>query len=241
MGKRRIERAVDELNEEILGNLTPDERLKHLLEAEAHGKDEWVERLRETIPKRDYRGKDTAVLNRHRLAFMLAQQACYDLYTSWLQHQWLLTQQTQEMLAELFDLPKVSDHAPDDRRTDYEDQAMEKLTELYIDYHAYDRFASEVFDVPLETWLTAMHPDAETIVPAVEATMDMERATIDAIDADLAETSTERNEERADEETRYVESLEEIVTTETKRLRDEWEDMIGPNGDSSAGLRTGGL
>lgn len=94
-------------------------------------------------------------------------------------------------------------------------------------------------DVPLETWLTAMHPDAETIVPAVEETMDMEQATIDAIDSDLAETNSERNEKRADEEPRYAESLKEIVAAETKRLRDEWDEMIGANDHRSAGLGIG--
>ena len=241
MSKRRIERTVDELNEEILGDLTPDERLKLVIEAMAHEKDEWVEQLRKTIPKQDYHGKDPAILNRNRLAFILAQQACYALYTSWLSYQWLLTQHTQETLAELFDLPSVSDHAPDGWQTDFEGRSTKKLIELYIDYHTYDRFASELFDVPLETWLTATHPDAETIVPAVEETMDMEQATIDAIDADLSGTNTEDSEEPPGEGTHHAESLGEIVSNETEHLHDLWDEMLGPNPNSSAGPGLGEL
>lgn len=241
MTKRSTERAVDELNEEVLGNLTPEERLKFMIEAMSQGKEGWVEQLRETTPKRDYRGVDTAVLNRYRLGFILAQQACYDLWTAWLRYQWLSTQHSNEMLAELFDLPKVSDHAPDDWRTDYEGRSIEKLIEMYVDYHSYERFASEVLDVSLETWLTAMHPDAETILPAVEETVDMKQATIDAIDVDLADTSAERDEGRSDEETQQVESLDEIVAQETDGLRDLWNEMIGPKGSSSVRFTLGEL
>lgn len=48
MSKRRIENGIDELREEVLGDLPPDERVQLPLTASGEGKDEWIDSLLET-------------------------------------------------------------------------------------------------------------------------------------------------------------------------------------------------
>lgn len=44
MSKRRLENEIDELGEELLSALPPNERVRLLLTASGEGKDEWIAR-----------------------------------------------------------------------------------------------------------------------------------------------------------------------------------------------------
>ncbi|MFA1610778.1 hypothetical protein [Halobellus rubicundus] len=50
MTKQRLESEIDELSDELLGELDPTDRVGLMLRAEAGGREAWIDRLRRTCP-----------------------------------------------------------------------------------------------------------------------------------------------------------------------------------------------
>lgn len=226
MTKRSVESDIADASEEVLRDLSPDNRLRLLIESQADDRDEWIDKLHETTPKHDYRMKDHEVSNRVRFAYILAQHAAYDLWTAWLRYYWMLSESVFDRVADLFDLPKASEHFEDEQQMDYGAQIMNKVLEMYVGYRSFSRFAEDVLDVDLETWLTSMHPDGERIVPAVKEVLEMEQATIDTLRESIPETAELLNEHMPDDHD-YATSLEETVDLEYESLCEEWSEAAG--------------
>lgn len=229
MTKRSVENDIADVGEEVLRGLSPDDRLRLLIESHAEDRDEWIDKLHETTPKHDYRAKDHNVSNRVRYAYILAQHAAYDLWTAWLRYHWMLSESVFERVSDLFDLPKASDHFDEEQQMDYDAQIMSKVMEMYVDYHTFARFAEEVLDVDLETWLTSMHHDGDHIVPAVKEVLEMEQATIDKLREEIPEIGELLNE-HMDDGHDYATSLEETVDHEYEGLCESWSEIPAATG-----------
>lgn len=172
MTRRRVDTAVEELSEEMLGDLDPDLRCQLWLEAIATGNDDWVDRLRETAPVYRYRGTDRAYVERAHAALQFLQYAIYDLHTTLLQHEYLdLLQRTQWVIDSLRDEDPAEEQL--DRASERADQLSCLYLALYCQYHGYKEFASDTLGIELETWF-ALHRDGEHVLGAVEETLDDE-------------------------------------------------------------------
>ena len=68
MTKGNVENDIEELNEEVLGDPSHDERLAVLLEAGAKGKDGWRDRLAETAPRAIHEQKAVGLTRRVQLS-----------------------------------------------------------------------------------------------------------------------------------------------------------------------------
>ena len=166
MTKRRLERDIETLSDEVLIELEPMERLRYLLEAFARDEDRWVERLQETCPAADV----PSVVMAGNLALLWAYEAVYDLHTSALQFNLLKT--TQEAW-------RVIDHhrdeSPSDERlaqaADRADDIRVQFISLYIAYHSYRRFATEVLGIDLKTWVD-FHKNGSAVLEAAEAVLE---------------------------------------------------------------------
>ena len=82
MSKRRTEREIDEMSDAVLTELSPDERLRLRLIADATGNDRWRERLAETCPQWSYTMNDLAYVERGRFADRLRVQAIYERHVT---------------------------------------------------------------------------------------------------------------------------------------------------------------
>lgn len=87
MTKRSVRADIDELNEDVLGDLTPDQRTELYHEAVAAGREEWVETLRKTCDWRRYRAMEMAYTDRIEASFQLLQATLYELHTTVLHYQ----------------------------------------------------------------------------------------------------------------------------------------------------------
>ena len=82
MSKRRTEREIDEMSDAVLTELSPEERLRLRLIADAEGNDRWRARLAETCPQWGYTMNDLAYVERGRFADRLRVQAIYELHVT---------------------------------------------------------------------------------------------------------------------------------------------------------------
>jgi hypothetical protein len=89
MTKRNVENDIEELSEEVLGDLSHDERLELLLEASAKGKDGWRERLAETAPRATYEQMEVGLTRRVEIAYAMGQTATIHLQGSALRYVWV--------------------------------------------------------------------------------------------------------------------------------------------------------
>lgn len=163
MTKRRVETDLDDLSEDLLGELTPDERLQLAFTAGAARNEGRFHRLLETCPRHRYWLPDRRYTMRVQLAFTLAQRAVYDLHTTLLLFGWIASRNRRTMVAT--------------HRTDLEPEELgvgdespwglgDLLRELYANYYGYKRFADEELGVPLARWLSA-HPRGPTVARRV--------------------------------------------------------------------------
>lgn len=170
MSKRRIERELEELEEEALSELTPEERFQLWLEAAATEKQVWLDKLRETAPTIHYRGTDLAFVERSRAALMFLNHAIYNLYTTYLQYE--LVVQYKRLMAHINLLRggELTDEPPE-RDEDVGEYLPSLFLDLYTYYYSYQRFATETLGVPFETW-TALHSDGPFVLNRVEDVLD---------------------------------------------------------------------
>lgn len=170
MSKRRIERELEELEEEALSELTPEERFQLWLEAAATEKQVWLDKLRETAPTAHYRSTNLAFVERSRAALTLLNNAIYNLHTTYLQYE--LVVQYQRLRANI-NLPRgneLTDEHPE-RDQDVDDSLPAFFFDLYTYYHSYQRFATETFGVQFETW-AALHSDGPFVLERVSEVVD---------------------------------------------------------------------
>jgi hypothetical protein len=172
MTKRRIDRELDDLSDELLVELTPNERMQLMLKARAKGKDTWIERLEETAPRYSYQATDLAYVERIELAKRYLQHAVYDLHTTLLHYKHLNTIQTSRWV-----IDSLREDSPTDEHLEQAGERADELKwlfgEVYTLYHAYRQFATEIFGLDIDTWF-ALHPDGEAVLAAVRELLEEE-------------------------------------------------------------------
>lgn len=169
MSKRRLERDLETLGDEILPELSADERLSLLVEATAEGNEHRCERLIETCPQPHRVHTDFRFTMGFHFATLFAAQAVYDLHTTYLHYRYLETVHWSEMRRD-FDREEQDAPISDERlerATDRAETLRMLFVRLYTTYHTNRRFAEEILEVDFETWL-ADHPDGSPILEFVE-------------------------------------------------------------------------
>lgn len=232
MSKRRLKNEIDERNNEILGDLEPDQRLQLFLEAQADGNEQWTDRLIETCPQYDYTATDYAFTDRARLAQRGAYLAVYELHTTWLYYVCIQQQQYYTAM-----LNRERDEKPSDEElnqaVELDDTLQEVFASLYASYYAYRWFATEIIGTEPETWL-ALHPDGPAVFEAVTDVIDDELAI------ELAESylnnRLEDEEEKEDDGTAEPDqtvpaddhevTLEDVAVMRYVELASVWESAI---------------
>ncbi len=164
MSKRRIEKMLEELSDEVLSDIDPETRLRALLIAQEAGKETWIDRLVATCPRESYMSTDRAVTDRFRLARLLAQQAVFELETTRLQYEQLCMQHRYISAIDACCDEQVSDELT--RTTECIEEKLALFIELYTVYHGHREFSRSVLDVELESWL-ALHPQGSSVLEAV--------------------------------------------------------------------------
>ena len=211
MSKRRTEREIDEVSDQVLADLSPDERLRLSLIADHEDKDRWSKRLTETCPRREYSCRDLAYVERGRFTERLRGQAIYELHITLL-HRYRLREETLTQLA----LEGLQDEPPTEAQLERGkkrgEEIQEAFTELYVLYHAYDRFAEEILGVDIETWF-APHPNGEAVLEAVEEEVD------DPLAIKLAE-----EHHNGDESEESV--LDELAQLWFETAKSSWEETV---------------
>lgn len=217
MSKRRIERDLDEVSEEVLTELSPSARLQLWIEAQANGKEQWLDRLAETCPTHAYQHIDRAFKARGRYALLFLNSTVYSMHTMTLQHELLRTIQQSSWV-----LDGYRDGEPSQEEVD---QAAERadlmnflVAEVYVQYHALQRFADEILGVDLATWVE-LHPDGPLVLDAVEELLD------DDVGVELAEQWLD---EKADESV----TLDELMEFRYEGLAQMWNEAFAELPDS---------
>ena len=169
MTKRSVENDIEELSEEVLGDLSHDERLAVLLEAGAKGKDGWRDRLAETAPRAIYQQKEVGLTHRVQLSQTIGQIATVHHQRNTLCYLWTSTAYEYSANISMIDEempphPVVSLEAV---------HPLDFLQEVYIWSEAYRRFADEDLGVSLETWLSGV-PEGARVLDTVDGILESE-------------------------------------------------------------------
>jgi hypothetical protein len=214
MTKRSVDSDIDDLNEELLSALTPEERLQLFLEAAAADRHDWARRLGETCERRRYLATDAAYTTRVELAFQFLQVTIYALHTAVLLHE-LIRQ--QQLFLWLFEVESDGDSSPpaSEAVEDRADSQRMLFSKLYVNYYAAQQFATERLGIDIETWFAA-HPRGESVLTMVEEVLDSDIEKDLADDALAEQTAAE--DEAATLETQAEEAYETLVT--------EWEQAL---------------
>jgi len=173
MSKRRIASELDDLQDEVLSDLDPDERLSLFLEAAAADKDRWVDQLRETCATQEYVATDMAYTKRGDWALRFLQHAVYELHVALLRYEFLEFRQHTQWVLDGYRDEEPSDIALE-QAADRAEYLHHLFLELYSLYHSHRRFADDVLGVDLETWFT-LHPEGTFVLDSVEEFLDKDR------------------------------------------------------------------
>jgi len=212
MTKRSVANDIEELNEEVLGDLSHDERVQIFLEASAKGRESWQERLTETAPQAIYIQKETGFTSRMVLALTIGQIATVQLQGNALRYLWTSSAYKYSAALTILD-----EEIPSHPVVSVEGiHPTEFLLELYLQTEAYRRFADEELGVSLETWLSVVPEGAdviETVTDILESEADrLERwqsdaGPFDGVPADLPDE--------------FDAAIEDRYTTFSKHYRDD--------------------
>ena len=168
MTKGNVENDIEELSEEVLGDLSHDERLELLLKASAKGKDGWRERLAETAPRATYEQMEVGLTRRVEIAYAMGQTATIHLQGSALRYLWVSS--AYEYSAQVSLLEELPPHP----LVSIEDvHPLDFLEAVYIWSEAYRRFANDDLGVALETWLSKV-PEGAQVLDTVDAILESE-------------------------------------------------------------------
>jgi len=271
--RRKLQRELEELGEETLSALPPESRLKLMIQSQAAGNEELTDRLRETIPERDYRGIDHEYKQQATVAVIMAKQAVYELHLSFMEYE-LAKSESQKMLlsslarppgdvgeepvgegavheaAESEDVEVTEDAAEALGEQDVHDVAMQggrrhlrqAATFLYVDYHAYKRFAEEQLDIELAELLewtpTRTVPSWAKPLDGVEPEKLMEPTPCDFTDIDLESIISQAEEQELISDPVIADtgdSTEEIALEEL--VEREYQELVSMWGDDATGLQ----
>jgi hypothetical protein len=98
MTKQPLETEIDELGDEILGELDPTDRAGLMLRAHTLDREAWVNRLRRTCPKHTYEARDAEFSNRMHLAFVWGYEVLYDLCLSVERYRYAMLQRQRDRM-----------------------------------------------------------------------------------------------------------------------------------------------
>ncbi|MDG5820199.1 hypothetical protein [Natronococcus sp. A-GB7] len=163
MTKRRLERDLETLSDEVLAELDPGERNQYIFIAQAQDNDYWIERLHDTCPA-DQLGETIAL---GQLSLQFAFETVYDLHTIALQLELFETRNWARIFAEGDDRPS---EAALERASDRADDTQAQFVALYLAYHGNRRFAKDVLGIEFETWL-APHKHGSMVIDLAEDTL----------------------------------------------------------------------
>ena len=163
MTKRRLERDLETLSDEVLAELDPGERNQYLFIAQAQDNDYWIERLHDTCPA------DQAIetITLGLLSLQFASETVYDLHTTALQFELLEMRNWARISAMGDDRPSEEDR---ERASDRADDTQAQFVALYLAYHGNRRFAEDELGIEFETWL-ASHKHGPMVIDLAEATL----------------------------------------------------------------------
>jgi hypothetical protein len=154
-----LQHDLQNVSDNVLSSLSPDEHLRVLIQEVAEGRDERIEWLGDAAPRREYRAVDPEYKKRIHMAFDFSLSATYTLHTWYLR--WQLKLAELETLA--VSRPDFRD-AVVDREESVTVGERDVATRLYIEYRAHERFAHEHLDTSLEELLALSRsefPDLE--------------------------------------------------------------------------------
>ncbi|WP_265110756.1 hypothetical protein [Halosolutus halophilus] len=160
MTKRQVESGLEELRPQ-LADLRHAERLQLALEAAAADEPAQLERLFETCPTRSSPRLDPAFERCFRQTTVEAMQALYDLQRVWLRFRGVHQRWCQQRLWVLLTDAEPPEPVP---LQVSEETVADCYADCAIYYRAYDRLATDVLGVDLETWLGAFHPHGPPLV-----------------------------------------------------------------------------
>lgn len=227
MNKREFGRDLENVSDEVLGGLEPEERVKLIVESNAQGNDQWIDRLVKTAPAQQYRGPDPEFRDRMWSLMFLAWEAKFALFSNALMVHWHSS--SQEVQQRRLEDLGIADDLPDEvlqmRKALYSGMNRD-LINLYVKYHAYERFATEELDTELKSFLRLVG-DNRDVVEFAEMTMSyfdpqlekIKQAYSGDLDANSEDDVLEASEAEAD--------LDSLVDDFYDDIRDEW---IGPWG-----------
>lgn len=231
MSKRRLEGEIDEVSDEILEDLSPDKRLQLVLESRAEGNEQEVDQLMKSCPRYEVTVKDREFINRLRLAQQYVNHAICGLYTAYLQYELVV-----QRLGYQWQLDEERDRPLSDMERDRVGEQCKNrcalLVRLYTSYHAHRRFATEVLEVDLKTWV-AQYPGS-IVINAVASVID-DRERIELANADLKDLLEKEESEAGDSDQAASDSepmtLDDRVEILYEILRQTWETMINQSSD----------
>jgi len=227
--KRSLKNDIEQLDEEALEGLPPGYRLKLFLKAQADGKESMADKVFEMTPRRE--GPETAY---RRLATTLfALRAAFNLTTKRLKYIWYQST-PPEAFAEGVRPSDAEDLSQEQQAMLRNHMAAPVYYGLYIQYHAYSRFAEEVIGVDLRTWFEGVCIDmwfdldliADDVVSDVEHTLAVDDGRLEdmndvlPLSADLIEDVADEAE--IEEEISSPASIDDLVDTYYESFRDEW-------------------
>lgn len=209
MTKRRIEREIESLTDEVLGALEPVARSRALFEAQMQDDDHSVKRLFESCPPEQ--APEVAVWG--QLSNLFALEAVYDLHTIALQLKLDKTTQWALNLADRSPSEADLEHA-----ADRAESIREQFASLYVAYHGHRRFAETELGLEFATWVN-VHKNGNTVIEYVEKTLD------DSTQQRLAEEWVIENA-IADTDGSDANPLETLVDTWYETRLETWQQLF---------------
>lgn len=212
MSKRRVERDLTDLEDKVYHDLDPEERLQYVWIAEAEGERDWMKRLIRTTPSVRYDQPDRAFLERKTFSTLLLQDCVYDLQTTFLKYKCLEANQRFAFIFYEHNDGEVSESV-EEAMNSLPDEMRMIFAELYMFHYAYQKFATEVLGIDLETWVKP-HKEGLVVLKAVTEVLDDPRQ-IEITERHLNDETLERWEDREIDETGETDESEE---TEDERI-----------------------
>jgi hypothetical protein len=160
MTKRSLESDINELSDEILGDLDPTDRVALMLRAGATGHDDWMDRLRQTCPKHTYRTHDTEYTNRMQLATAWAAQARYGLRFAFERHRFAMLRRQRDTWLSIVAAEEMESLVAEvTAETEERPAPIDWVAELAVCYCGRERFAEDVLGISLAEWIGGIPGD----------------------------------------------------------------------------------
>lgn len=160
-----IERDLEDLSEDVLGDLDPDERAALAIELAAAGDFEKAERVKHAAPVKTYHARDLDFSDRLTDNVVMALYAMWELEKRASQFFYERARgQLDEVHYEQYPDAEWTE-APTEENGFHEQRAMDAAAAFLGSYLAWERYAAEDVGVALETFLS--HPFGGTVTSDV--------------------------------------------------------------------------